>query len=78
VVLGIEAHWEWAQLTDHQTVSTSVATFNQFTTSARQDIEFFGTARARLGFTPVEPERRAQAHDVSERALGGCLGCGDS
>jgi len=32
-----------------------VDTFNKFTTNARQDIEFFGTARARLGFMPVEP-----------------------
>jgi outer membrane immunogenic protein len=55
VVLGIEADWQWAQLIDQQTVSTSVATFNQFTTNARQDIEFFGTARARLGFTPIQP-----------------------
>jgi outer membrane immunogenic protein len=53
--LGIEADWQWANLTDNQTVSTSVAAFNQFTANAQQDLEFFGTARGRLGFTPVEP-----------------------
>ena len=53
--MGIEADWQWANLTDNQTVSTSVAAFNQFTANAQQDLEFFGTARGRLGFTPVEP-----------------------
>jgi hypothetical protein len=46
VVLGIEADWQWANLIDNQTVSTSVATFNQFTANAQQDIEFFVTARS--------------------------------
>ena len=55
VVLGIQADRQWANLTDNQTVSTSVATFNQFTTNGQQDLESFGTARDRLGFTPVEP-----------------------
>jgi outer membrane immunogenic protein len=55
VVLGIEADWQWANLTASQAVSTNVATFNQFTTNARQDLEFFATARGRLGFAPVEP-----------------------
>ena len=45
-------------LTDNQTVSTSVATFTQFATNAQQDLEFFGTARGRLRFTPVEPVLR--------------------
>jgi opacity protein-like surface antigen len=35
--------------------STSVATSNQFTAGAQQDLEFFGIACGRLGFTPVEP-----------------------
>ena len=55
VVLGIETDWQWTNLVANQTVSTNVATFNQFTTNAQQNVEFFGTARGRLGFTPVQP-----------------------
>jgi outer membrane immunogenic protein len=55
LVLGIEADWQWANLTANEMVSTSVATFNHFTTDVQQDIEFFGTARGRLGFAPVRP-----------------------
>jgi outer membrane immunogenic protein len=55
VVLGIATNWQWANLIDNQTVSTSVPTFNQFATNAHQDLEFFETARGRLGITPVQP-----------------------
>jgi opacity protein-like surface antigen len=52
---GNEADGQCAHLTDNQTLSTSVATSNQFTAGAQQDLEFFGIACGRLGFTPVEP-----------------------
>jgi outer membrane immunogenic protein len=55
-VVGVEADWQWAHINASQTVSTNVApTFFPFTTSASQSLDSFGTARGRLGFTPIDP-----------------------
>jgi outer membrane immunogenic protein len=55
IVLGFEADWQWTHLNASQTVSTNVPLFFPFTTSASQSLDSFGTARGRLGFTPVDP-----------------------
>jgi outer membrane immunogenic protein len=55
-VIGFEADWQWAHINASQTVSTNVVpTFFPFTTSASQSLDSFGTARGRLGFTPIDP-----------------------
>jgi outer membrane immunogenic protein len=55
-VVGFEADWQWANINASQTVSTNVApAFFPFTTSASQTLGSFGTARARLGVTPIDP-----------------------
>jgi outer membrane immunogenic protein len=57
IVLGIEADGQGADIRDHQTVTTNVAALNflQFTTDAQQKVDFFGTVRGRVGFTPISP-----------------------
>jgi outer membrane immunogenic protein len=56
LVLGFEADWQWANISASQTVSTNVTpTFFPFVTTASQQLSSFGTARGRLGFTPVDP-----------------------
>jgi outer membrane immunogenic protein len=56
VVWGLEADWQWASLDKTQTVSTNVGGgLFPVTTSAEQKMDFFGTARGRIGFTPTAP-----------------------
>lgn len=60
VVFGLETDLQWARFKDSQTVSTSNITadgviFFPFTTTAQQKVDYFGTVRARVGMTPIDP-----------------------
>jgi outer membrane immunogenic protein len=54
LVLGVEADFDGAHVRGSSTIQTAVATFAPGVFSAGSTLNWLGTARARLGFTPVD------------------------
>jgi outer membrane immunogenic protein len=53
-VWGIEADVQGANITDSQSINTAVAGFVPGSFSSGQNLDFLGTVRGRLGYTPVD------------------------
>ena len=53
-VWGIEADFQGANISDSQSINTAVAGFAPGSFASGQNLDFLGTARGRLGYTPVD------------------------
>ncbi len=54
IVAGLEADIQFADLKKRASFTGGPVLGTQLTTSAKSEVEYFGTLRARLGFTPID------------------------